>query len=60
MTLKALLPSKTWTGIAALTFTAAVLPLSAMADAFSFSTGNPDGLIGTASPLPVWETKPRD
>jgi len=37
-----------WTGLAALTF-AAVMPLTAAADPFVFSTGNPDGLMATAT-----------
>jgi hypothetical protein len=48
MTLEALIPSKARTGIAALTF-AAVMPLTAAADPFLFSTGNPDGLMATAT-----------
>ena len=48
MTLEALIPSKARTGIAALTF-AAVMPLTAGADPFLFSTGSPDGRIGTLS-----------
>jgi hypothetical protein len=49
MTLETLIPLKARTGLAALAFAAVVMPLPAAADAFSFSTGNPDGLIGTAS-----------
>jgi hypothetical protein len=55
MTLEASMPSKTGiaakarTGIAALTFAVAVMPLSAAADSFVFSTGNPDGLMATAA-----------
>ena len=49
MTLEALIPSKARTGIAALTFAAVVMPLPAAADAFVFSTGNPDGLMATAT-----------
>jgi hypothetical protein len=41
--------AKARTGIAALTFAAAVMPLPAAADAFFFSTGNPDGKIATAA-----------
>jgi hypothetical protein len=41
--------SKARTGIAALTFAAAVMPLPAAADSFAFSTGSPDGRIGTLS-----------
>jgi hypothetical protein len=48
MTLEALIPSKARTGFAALTF-AAVMPLTAAADPFLFSTGNPDGLMATAT-----------
>jgi hypothetical protein len=44
----AFIPSKARTGIAALTF-AAVMPLTAAADTFVFSTGNPDGLMATAA-----------
>jgi hypothetical protein len=43
-----LIPLKARTGIAALTFAAAVMPLSAAADTFVFSTGNPDGRMATA------------
>jgi hypothetical protein len=49
MTLETLLPLKVRTGIAALTFAAVVMPLPAAADAFMFSTGSPDGRIGTLS-----------
>ena len=49
MTLETLIPLKARTGIAALTFVALAAPLPALADSFVFSTGNPDGLIGTAS-----------
>ena len=55
MTLEASMPSKTGiaakarTGIAALTFAVAVMPLSAAADSFVFNTGNPDGLMATAA-----------
>ena len=49
MTLQSFIPLKARTGIAALTFAAVVMPLPVAADAFFFSTGNPDGLIGTAS-----------
>jgi hypothetical protein len=48
MTLQSLIPSKAWTGIAALTFAAVVMPLAAAADTFVFNTGNPDGLMATA------------
>jgi hypothetical protein len=44
-----LIPLKARTGIAALTFAVAVMPLSAAADSFVFSTGNPDGLMATAT-----------
>jgi hypothetical protein len=40
---------KARTGIAALTFAAMAMPLPAAADAFVFSTGNPDGLMATAT-----------
>jgi hypothetical protein len=49
MTLEALIPLKARTGIAALTFAAVVAPLPAAADSFTFSTGAPDGRIGTLS-----------
>ena len=49
MTLETLIPLKARTGIAALTLTVAAMPLPAMADAFSFSTGGPDGLMATAT-----------
>jgi hypothetical protein len=49
MTLEALISSKARTRIAALTFAAVVVPLPAAADAFIFSTGSPDGRIGTLS-----------
>jgi hypothetical protein len=51
MTFESLIPLKARTGIAALTFAAVVIPLSAAADAFVFSTGYPDGLIATATRL---------
>ena len=44
-----LIPSKARTGIAAIIFVAMATPLPAMADAFFFSTGNPDGKIATAA-----------
>lgn len=44
-----LIPLKVRAGIAALTFVAVVAPLPAGADPFMFSTGNPDGRIGTLS-----------
>jgi hypothetical protein len=40
---------KARTAIAALTFAAVAMPLPAAADAFVFSTGNPDGLMATAT-----------
>jgi hypothetical protein len=49
MTLETLIPLKARTGIAALGFAAVVMPLPAAADAFFFSTGNPDGKIATAT-----------
>jgi hypothetical protein len=57
MTLEAPIPlkartgiaAKARTGIAALTFAAVVMPLPAAADTFVFSTGNPDGLMATAT-----------
>jgi hypothetical protein len=49
MTFEALIPSKARTAIAALTFAAVVTPLPAVADPFFFSTGSPDGRIGTLS-----------
>jgi hypothetical protein len=49
MTLQSLIPSQARTGIAALAFAAVVMPLPAVADAFFFSTGNPDGLMATTS-----------
>jgi hypothetical protein len=49
MSFKALIPSKTRTGIAALTFVAVVMPLPVLADALLFSTGNPDGRMATAA-----------
>ena len=49
MTLQSLIPSKARTGIAALAFAAVVMPLPAAADTVIFSTGAPDGRIGTAS-----------
>src|SRR5215831_2926481 len=48
MMLKSLIPARARTGIAALTFAAVAMPLSAAADTFVFSTGNPDGLMATA------------
>jgi hypothetical protein len=41
--------SKARTGISALTFAAAVMPSQAAADLFTFTTGSPDGRIGTLS-----------
>ena len=49
MTLETLIPLKARTGIAALAFAAVMMPLPAAADAFFFSTGNPDGRIATAA-----------
>jgi hypothetical protein len=50
MTREALISLKAGAGIAALTFAAVVvMPLPAAADAFTFSTGSPDGRIGTLS-----------
>jgi hypothetical protein len=49
MTLQSFIPLKARTGIAALAFVAAVMPLTAAADPFVFSTGNPDGLMATAT-----------
>ena len=48
MTLETLIPLKARTGIAALAF-ATVMALPAAADQFVFSTGNPDGLMATAT-----------
>jgi hypothetical protein len=47
MTLQFLLKGRT--AIAALAFAAVVMPLPAAADEFVFSTGNPDGLMATAT-----------
>jgi hypothetical protein len=49
MTIQSLIPLKARTGIAALAFAALVMPLSAAADSFVFSTGNPDGRMATAT-----------
>ena len=49
MTLETLIPLKARTGIAALTFVAVMVALPAVADPFFFSTGSPDGRIGTLS-----------
>ena len=49
MTLETLIPLKARTGIAAVAFAAVMMPLPAAADAFTFSTGNPDGRIATAA-----------
>jgi hypothetical protein len=49
MTLEILIPLKARTGIAALAFAALMMPLPAAADEFTFSTGNPDGKIATAT-----------
>src|SRR5215831_14640581 len=48
MMLQSLIPARARTGIAALTFAAVAMPLSAAADTFVFTTGNPDGLMATA------------
>jgi hypothetical protein len=40
---------KARTGVAALTFAALAMPLPAAADSFVFNTGNPDGLMATAT-----------
>jgi hypothetical protein len=48
MTLE-IIPLKALVGVAALTFAAVVMPLPAAADAFTFSTGSPDGRIATLS-----------
>jgi hypothetical protein len=45
----ALIPLKARTGIAALTFALAVMPLPVMAETFVFNTGSPDGLMATAT-----------
>src|SRR6476660_3513818 len=42
-------PLKARTAIAALAFAAVVMPLPAAATPFLFSTGNPDGLMATAT-----------
>src|SRR5262249_32656302 len=44
-----LIPSKARVGIAALAFAAVMTPFPAAADAFTFSTGNPDGKMATAA-----------
>jgi hypothetical protein len=49
MTLETLTPLKTRTGIAAVSFAAVMMPLPAAADAFTFSSGNPDGLMATVA-----------
>jgi hypothetical protein len=49
MPLETLIPLKARTGIAALAFALAVMPLPVMADTFVFNTGNPDGKIATAA-----------
>jgi len=49
MTLEAHIPFMAQARIAALTFAVAAAPLPAMADAFFFSTGNPDGRMATTS-----------
>jgi hypothetical protein len=45
----ALIPLKARTGIAALTFALAVMPLPVMAETFVFNTGSPDGLMAAAT-----------
>jgi hypothetical protein len=49
MTLKAHTPLKARAGIAAIIFVAMATPLPATADTFVFNTGNPDGLMATAT-----------
>ena len=49
MALEVLIPFTTRARIVALTFAVAAAPLPAMADAFFFSTGEPDGKIATTS-----------
>jgi hypothetical protein len=49
MTLETLIPLKARSGIAALAFAAVVMPLPAVADAFMFSTGAPDGRMATTT-----------
>src|SRR5258708_23378719 len=49
MTLQSLMPSKARTGIVALTRAAVVMPLQSMGDTFVCNTGNPDGLMATAT-----------
>jgi hypothetical protein len=49
MTLATPIPLKARTGIAALAFAAVIMPLPAAAVTFTFSTGSPDGRIGTLS-----------
>jgi hypothetical protein len=49
MTLQSPILLKARIGIAALAFAAAMVPLPAAADAFTFSTGSPDGRIATAT-----------
>jgi len=49
MMLQALIPSKARTGIVAFAFAVVAMPLPAAADQFFFSTGNPDGLMATAT-----------
>jgi hypothetical protein len=51
---------KARTGIVALTFAVAAAPLPAMADAFFFSTGNPDGKMATTSRPGTAETETGD
>ena len=54
MTLETLIPLKARTGIAALAFAAVMMPLPAAADAFMFSTGNPDGQYGDGGATRGW------
>jgi hypothetical protein len=49
MMLQAHIPLKARAGIIALTFAAMVVSLPAVASSFTFSTGSPNGLIGTLS-----------
>ena len=60
MTLETHIPFKARARIAALTFAVAAAPLPAMADAFVFSTGNPDGLMATTSRPGTGETETGD
>jgi hypothetical protein len=60
MTLQSFIPLKARTGIAVLAFAAVVMPLPAAADAFFFSTGDPDGKIATTSRPGTAETETGD